>query len=64
MEFRVYDIRKEVELLKAKGVNFYVRRQVPNLMRVPSDEIMEFPWGKAALFKDSEGNELSLVEDQ
>ncbi len=64
VEFRVMGIEKEVEKLKANGIHFEIDQNLPNLLRVVSDEIMEFPWGKMAFFKDSEGNQLVLVEDQ
>ena len=64
IEFRVSDIEKEVEKLKIKGIQFEIGRNIPNFLRVVSDGIMEFPWGKAAYFKDSEGNQIALVEDQ
>lgn len=50
IEFRVGNIKKEVEALKAKGAVF-------------EDDIAEFDWGKIAFFRDSEGNRLALVQD-
>lgn len=61
-EFRVSDIKKEIETLKSRGVKFFTNTDQANLVRVTGD-IMEFPWGKAAYFKDSEANEIALVED-
>ncbi|HPT08622.1 MAG TPA: VOC family protein [bacterium] len=63
LEFRVSDIEKEVENLKSKGIKFKIYKNMPNLLRILSDDIMEFPWGKMAFFNDSEGNRLVLVED-
>ena len=62
IEFRVADIKKEVTELKNKGVKFFIDKNQAGLVRVVKD-IMEFTWGKAAYFKDSEGNDLSLIED-
>lgn len=62
LEFRVSKIEKEVEGLKARGVQFFVDKDQVHLLRV-ADDIMEFPWGKAAYFKDSEGNQIVLVQD-
>lgn len=55
------NLEKEVETLRAKGVKFFTENQA-NLIRTVGD-IMEFPWGKAACFKDSESNKITLVED-
>ncbi len=63
VEFRVSNIEKEIEKLKAKNVQFEIDRNLPNLLQVVSSEVMKFPWGKMALFKDSEGNQLAIVED-
>jgi predicted enzyme related to lactoylglutathione lyase len=63
VEFRVSVIEREVEKLRTKGVQFEIDRQLPNFLRAVSDEVMEFPWGKMAFFRDSEGNQLVLVED-
>jgi catechol 2,3-dioxygenase-like lactoylglutathione lyase family enzyme len=62
-EFRVSDINREIELLKARGVSFYADEQIPNLKQITDKFIMHFSWGKATFFKDTEGNELALVED-
>ncbi len=63
IEFRVSDIRGTVETLTAKGVVFYSKEGEPGLIAV-DDEVMEFSWGKIAYFKDSEDNQLALVQDQ
>lgn len=63
VEFRVSDIEKEVEDLKGKGIKFEIDQSLPNLVRVVSEDIMEFPWGKMALFRDSENNQFGIVED-
>jgi|SRR3989344_6146180 len=62
VEFRVSNIEKEIETLKASDIKFVVNPKQPNLIRITGD-IMEFPWGKAAYFKDSEGNDIAIVED-
>lgn len=63
LEFRVSDLEKEMEFLKAKGVKFFASDNQTNLKMVIG-EIMEFPWGKSAYFKDSEGNQIALVQDK
>jgi predicted enzyme related to lactoylglutathione lyase len=63
LEFRVPNIKEEIECLKNKGVKFFTDSNWPHLKRIISDEIMEFPWGKVSLFRDSEGNQISLVEE-
>ncbi|MDP2672778.1 MAG: VOC family protein [Nanoarchaeota archaeon] len=63
VEFRVSNINKQVDTLKLKGVKFFTNSNQKNLIKI-SGEIMEFPWGKAAYFKDSEGNEIAVVEDK
>jgi catechol 2,3-dioxygenase-like lactoylglutathione lyase family enzyme len=63
LEFRVANIKEEIKRLKNKGVKFFTDSSWPHLKRIISDEIMEFPWGKVSLFKDSEGNQLVIVED-
>lgn len=62
LEFRVTDIAKEVKTLKAKRIEFFVDSNQPRLQNVDGD-IMKFPWGKAAYFKDSEGNQIALVQE-
>lgn len=63
IEFRVFDIKKQVEILKAQGIKFFTNPNQKELLKI-SGEIMEFPWGKSAYFKDSEENDLAIVEDQ
>ena len=63
LEFRVSNIENVSENLKKKGVEFFVEGNQINLQKIVG-EIMEFPWGKAAYFKDSEGNRIALVEDE
>ena len=60
-EFRVSNLEESIANLKNKGVRFYTE-QWPNLLKI-SGETMEFSWGRASIFKDSEGNRLTLVED-
>jgi predicted enzyme related to lactoylglutathione lyase len=43
------DIRKTVETLKSRGVNF-------------ETDVLEFPWGDVAIFEDPDGNRLQLRE--
>lgn len=63
LEFCVSNIKEEIECLKNKGVKFFIDSSWPHLKRIISDEIMEFPWGKVSLFKDSEGNQIALIEE-
>jgi predicted enzyme related to lactoylglutathione lyase len=63
LEFYVEDLDKEVKKLKEKGVEFFSDENMPNFVSVDESQITEFPWGRAAFFKDSEGNELALVRD-
>ncbi len=63
VEFRVSDINEQVDILKSRGVKFFINSSQKNLIKISGD-IMEFPWGKAAYFKDSEGNDLAIVEDK
>ena len=63
LEFRVAEIEKQVKTLKSRGVKFFIEPNQIGLIKI-SGEIMEFSWGKAAYFKDSEGNRLALVEDK
>lgn len=51
LEFGVSKIENEVKKLKEKNVVF------------TTPDIMEFSWGRAAYFNDSEGNKLALVEE-
>ncbi|MEA1929327.1 MAG: VOC family protein [Patescibacteria group bacterium] len=62
-EFRVADIEVAVDVLRGRDVNFYTDKKAPNLQKITDEVIMHFPWGKAVFFKDTEGNELALVED-
>jgi len=64
VEFMVSDIKEEVKNLKNKGVKFFVDKNQPNIIRIVFGEIMIFPWGKIAFFRDSENNQLALVEDK
>ncbi len=63
VEFRVNNIDEQVEILKSKGIKFFTNPNQKNLIKISGD-IMEFPWGKAAYFNDSEGNDLAIVEDK
>lgn len=63
LEFYVEDLDKEVAKLKQKGVKFFSGKSMPSFIRVDENMITTFPWGRNALFKDSEGNELALVKD-
>jgi len=49
VEFCVENLERTVEKLRNKNVEV--------------STIEEFPWGRAAFFKDTEGNTLSLVKD-
>ena len=53
LEFRVSNIEREVEILKAKGVKFFIDKNQKGFTKI-TNEIMEFSWGKDAFFKDSE----------
>lgn len=50
VEFKVEDIGKWVKELKGNGINF-------------TSKIETYSWGKITYFIDSEGNELSLIEE-
>jgi len=63
LEFSVSKIEKEVEKLKKKGVRFFIEKKEIDLQKI-TGEIMQFHWGKMACFKDSEGNQLALVEEK
>lgn len=63
LEFYVDNIDEEVKKLKEKGIKFFSDESMPNFVKVDESQITEFPWGRTALFKDSEGNTLALVED-
>ena len=59
MAFLVQDIAGEVKDLKSRGVTFE-EYDYPSLKT--KDSIAEGPDGKAAWFKDSEGNLLNIVQ--
>lgn len=63
LEFYVDDLDKEVAKLKNKGVKFFFDSNMQNFIGVDKNKITEFPWGRNAFFKDSEGNQLALVKD-
>lgn len=63
VEFYVQDIDGEVKRLSDKGVEFISGIGKPNAIEVDNLKITKFPWGRTAFFKDSEGNELALVND-
>ncbi len=63
VEFYVDDIETEVIKLQEKGVEFISGMEKPDAIKVDEKGITEFPWGRLAYFKDSEGNELALVQD-
>lgn len=63
LEFRVTQIENKVTALKEKGIQFHPNVKAANLIRI-ENEIMIFPWGKTASFKDSEGNVISIVDDE
>ena len=63
LEFRVVNINKEVQILKNKGVKFFIEQDRPDFIGIVSDEVMECSWGKMSLFRDSEGNQLALIEE-
>lgn len=63
VEFYVEDIDKEVQKLQQKGVQFTSGMNKPSAISIDANNITEFPWGRTAFFKDSEGNELALVKD-
>lgn len=63
LEFYVEDLEKEVRRPKEKGVEFFSDETMPDFISVDENQITEFPWGRTAFFKDSEGNQLALVKD-
>lgn len=63
VEFYVDDIDRKVQELSKKGVTFISGYDKPSALGVNEHGITEFPWGRLAYFKDSEGNELALVQD-
>ena len=62
LEFRVANLENAVEELKANSAKFFIDTNQINSLKIAGD-IIEFPWGRAAFFKDSEGNQIALVED-
>ena len=63
LEFYVDNLDKEVKKLKEKGIKFFSDQNMTNFIGVDQNQITEFPWGRTAFFKDSEGNELALVKN-
>ena len=63
VEFYVDDIDAEVKRLSALGVQFFAGVDKPSFIKADEQNISEFPFGRLAYFKDSEGNELALVKD-
>jgi len=63
LEFYVENLEEEVKKLKKDGVKFFSDSKMPNFIKIDENQITEFPWGRTAFFKDSEGNELALVKD-
>ena len=63
VEFYVDDLDSEVKGLKQSGVTIESGKTKPNAISVDKDGVTTFPWGRAAFFNDSEGNELALVSD-
>ena len=64
LEFQVSDIFETVLKLKQKGIVFERKPDWPYYIKNVSDEVMEFPWGNMTVFRDSENNELVLVEEK
>ena len=63
VEFYVDDIGAEVKRLSALGVEFFAGTDKPSFIKADEQNISEFPFGRLAYFRDSEGNELALVKD-
>ncbi|MCL4390494.1 MAG: VOC family protein [Patescibacteria group bacterium] len=64
MEFRASDLEEQVKVLKKRDVKFLaVGKDEPNLIKTVGN-INYYPWGEAAYFNDSEGNQIALVEDK
>jgi len=63
VEFYVEDLDTEVRRLQKQGIKFIPGDKKPSAISVDQNGITKFPWGRTAFFKDSEGNELALVED-
>jgi catechol 2,3-dioxygenase-like lactoylglutathione lyase family enzyme len=64
VEFYADDIHQKVKELASKGVEFHSGIDKPEAISVDESGITTFPWGKTAFFKDSEGNELAVVQDK
>src|SRR3989344_8721658 len=62
LEFYVDNLDTEVKKLKEKGIRFFSGERMPNFISADENQITEFPWGRTAFFKDSEGNELAIVK--
>ena len=62
VEFYVDDIEVRAAELARMGVEFVSGMDKPSAEKFENG-ITYFPWGKLAYFKDSEGNELALVQD-
>ena len=63
LEFYVDDLDQKVQELKEKGIEFFSDPNMENFISADDNNITTFPWGRNAFFKDSEGNQLSLVKD-
>lgn len=63
VEFYIDDIDVQVNDLKEKGAEFISGMKKPGAISVDKSMVTTFPWGKIAYFRDSEGNELALVQD-
>lgn len=63
VEFYVDNLDAHVQKMKEAGVEFVSGMDKPSAVSVDENNITEFPWGRIAFFKDSEGNELALVKD-
>lgn len=63
VEFYVDDLDVAVERLGAHGVTVVPGTTKPSFVRADPNGVSEFPWGRMAFFKDSEGNGLALVKD-
>jgi len=61
--FYVDDIDAEVKRLSALGVEFFAGSDKPSFIKADEQNISEFPFGRLAYFRDSEGNGLALVKD-
>lgn len=63
VEFEPEDFDEEIKRLKSIGVKFYPGSDKSDVVDILDECITIFPWGRAAYFRDSEGNELALVKD-